>query len=141
MLSKSHAKTPVSMCRCSPGFRLFLVPPLLLIVWASWPSPPPADILRNANDPIVSSCPLSFERQRAVSCVRSVEFSWQCMIRSDLELSRSIRRRRHRHRRGLFLHRPSPSLGSVPLREFEIVRSQRQARGNRKDGVPEPGWR
>jgi len=34
---------------------------LLLIVWA--------DILRNANVPIVSSCPLSFGRQRVVSCV------------------------------------------------------------------------
>jgi hypothetical protein len=134
MLSKSHAQTPVSVCQCSPGFRLFLVPSLLLIVWASWPSPPSADILRNTNVPIVSSCPLPFGRQRTVSCVRSVEYSWQCMIWPDLEVSRSIRcrhRRRRRHRRGLFLHRPSPGLGSVPLRELEIVRSLRQVRRNR----------
>lgn len=68
-----------------------------------------------------------------------MEFSWQCRIRSDLEVSRSIRRRRRRrrHRRGLFLHRPSPGLGSVPLRKLEIVRSLRQVRGNRKDGWAE----
>lgn len=131
MLSKSHTQTPVSVCQCSPGFRLFLVPSLLLVVW---PSPPSADTLRNANVLIVSSCPLPFGRQRAASCFRSVEYSWQCMIWPDLEVSRSIRcrhRRRRRHRRGLFLHRPSPGLGSVPLRELEIVRSLRQVRRNR----------
>jgi hypothetical protein len=57
------------------------------------------------------------------------------MIWPDLVL-RSIRcrrrrRRRRRHRRGLFLHRPSPGLGSMPLRELEIVRSLRQVRRNR----------
>lgn len=51
------------------------------------------------------------------------------MIRSDLEVSRSIRHRgRRHHRRGLFLHRPSPGLGSVLLRELEIVRSEAGAR-------------
>jgi hypothetical protein len=110
------------------AFVLFLVPPLLLIAWTSPSSPPSADVLRNANVPIASSCSLSFGRQRAVSFVRSVEFSWQCMIRSELEVSRPIHCRRHRHRRSLFLHHPSPGLGLVPLRDFEIVRPEAGAR-------------
>ena len=109
LLSKSHAKTLASMCQCSPGFRPLLVPSLLLIMWTSRPSPPSTDILRKANAPIVFSLSLVFLVGEGG------------LPSPPLSIC------------------PSPGLDSVPLREFEIVRSLRQVYRNRKDRIPKLG--